>query len=84
VLKCSSIRSTITHIKTQLHSHLDIDRAHALRRDLAKAMIVDPDLLTLWKYADPDGPVLKQAKAEYAKLKLPSLTRRLRTDQIPG
>ena len=26
------------------------------------------DFLTLWKDADPDIPVLKQAKAEYAKL----------------
>ena len=26
------------------------------------------DLLTLWKDADPDIPVLKEAKAEYAKL----------------
>jgi len=27
------------------------------------------DFLTFWKDADPDIPVLKQAKAEYAKLK---------------
>jgi eukaryotic-like serine/threonine-protein kinase len=27
------------------------------------------DFLTLWKDADPDIPILKQAKAEYAKLK---------------
>jgi eukaryotic-like serine/threonine-protein kinase len=27
------------------------------------------DFLTLWKDADPDIPVLKQAKAEYEKLK---------------
>ena len=26
------------------------------------------DLLTLWKDADPDIPILKEAKAEYAKL----------------
>jgi hypothetical protein len=26
------------------------------------------DFLTLWKDADPDIPVLKEAKAEYAKL----------------
>jgi hypothetical protein len=68
VLRCSSIRSTTTHIKTQLHSHLDIDRAHALRRELAKATVADPDFLTLWEDADPDVPVLKQAKAENAKL----------------
>jgi len=28
----------------------------------------DPRFLTLWKDADPDIPILKQAKAEYAKL----------------
>jgi eukaryotic-like serine/threonine-protein kinase len=27
------------------------------------------DFLTLWKDADPDIPILKEAKAEYAKLK---------------
>jgi hypothetical protein len=26
------------------------------------------DFLTLWKDADPDIPILKEAKAEYAKL----------------
>jgi hypothetical protein len=33
------------------------------------AKIAYQDFLTLWKDADPDIPVLKQAKAEYAKLK---------------
>jgi len=37
--------------------------------DTAKAKIMYQDFLTLWKDADPDIPVLKQAKAEYAKLK---------------
>jgi hypothetical protein len=27
-----------------------------------------PDLSPLWKDADPDIPILKEAKAEYAKL----------------
>jgi hypothetical protein len=31
-------------------------------------MIAYQDFLTLWKDADPDIPVLKLAKAEYAKL----------------
>jgi hypothetical protein len=68
MLRCSSIKSSTTHIKTQPHSHLDIDRAHALHRDLAKATIADQDFLTLRKDAHPGLPVLKQAKAEYAKL----------------
>jgi eukaryotic-like serine/threonine-protein kinase len=36
--------------------------------DTAKAKAADQGLLTLWKDADPDIPILKQAKAEYAKL----------------
>jgi hypothetical protein len=34
----------------------------------AKALAAYQDFLTLWKDADPDIPILKQAKAEYAKL----------------
>jgi tetratricopeptide (TPR) repeat protein len=36
---------------------------------LAKARAAYQDFLTLWKDADPDIPILKEAKAEYAKLK---------------
>ena len=36
---------------------------------LAKARAAYHDFLTIWKDADPDIPILKQAKAEYAKLK---------------
>jgi eukaryotic-like serine/threonine-protein kinase len=35
---------------------------------LAKARIAYQDFLALWKDADPDIPILKQAKVEYAKL----------------
>jgi hypothetical protein len=34
-----------------------------------KARAKYQDFLTLWKDADPDIPILKQAKAEYAKLR---------------
>jgi eukaryotic-like serine/threonine-protein kinase len=37
--------------------------------DTAKAKAAYQDFLALWKYADSDIPVLKEAKAEYAKLK---------------
>ena len=43
-------------------------RAYSLQRDIAKARGAYQDFLTLWKNADPDIPVLQQAKAEYAKL----------------
>jgi hypothetical protein len=36
---------------------------------LAKARAAYQDFLTLWKDADPDIPILKEAKTEYAKLK---------------
>jgi DNA-binding winged helix-turn-helix (wHTH) protein/tetratricopeptide (TPR) repeat protein len=35
----------------------------------AKARVAYQDFLTLWKDADPDIPILKEAKAEYARLK---------------
>jgi hypothetical protein len=40
-----------------------------MQGDTAKAPTVYQDFLTLWKEADPDVPILKEAKAEYAKLK---------------
>jgi serine/threonine protein kinase/tetratricopeptide (TPR) repeat protein len=49
-------------------AHLQLGRAYALRGDTAKARAAYQDFLTLWKEADPDIPILKQAKAEYAKL----------------
>jgi len=49
-------------------AHLQIGRAYALQGDTAKAKSAYQDILTLWKDADPDIPILKQAKAEYAKL----------------
>ena len=49
-------------------SCLGLARASALAGDAAKAGKAYQDFLTLWKDADPDIPVLKQAKAEYAKL----------------
>jgi hypothetical protein len=36
--------------------------------DTAKSRAEYQSFLTLWKNADPDIPILKQAKAEYAKL----------------
>ena len=45
-----------------------LGRAYALSGDTAKAKAAYKDFLTLWKDADPDIPILKQAKAEYAKL----------------
>jgi serine/threonine protein kinase/tetratricopeptide (TPR) repeat protein len=48
-------------------ARLGLARAYGLQHD-AKARAAYQDFLTLWKDADPDIPVLKDAKAEYAKL----------------
>jgi len=49
-------------------ARLQLARAYVLQSDSAKARAAYQDFLTLWKDADPDIPILKQAKAEYAKL----------------
>jgi len=49
-------------------AHLQLGRAYALSGDKSNAASAYEDFLVLWKDADPDIPVLKQAKAEYAKL----------------
>jgi len=49
-------------------AHLQLGRAYALAGDKTKAKSAYQDFLTLWKDADPDVPILRQAKAEYAKL----------------
>jgi tetratricopeptide (TPR) repeat protein len=50
-------------------ARLQLARAYAISGDKAKAKTAYQELLTLWKDADPDIPILKQAKDEYAKLK---------------
>ena len=50
-------------------ARLQLGRAFVLAGDQTKAKTAYQDFLTLWKDADPDIPILKQAKAEYAKLK---------------
>jgi predicted Zn-dependent protease len=49
-------------------AHLGLGRAYAMAGDTARARAAYQDFLTLWKDADPDIPILKEAKAEYAKL----------------
>jgi len=51
-------------------AHLQLGRAYAMAGDFTKSKAAYQDFLTLWKDADPDIPVLKQAKAEYAALSL--------------
>ncbi len=48
-------------------AHLGLGRAYALSGDKTKAKSAYQEFLTIWKVADSDIPVLKQAKSEYAK-----------------
>jgi hypothetical protein len=49
-------------------ARLQLARALAMSGDTVKAKSAYSDLSTLWTNADPDVPVLKQARAEYARL----------------
>jgi serine/threonine protein kinase/tetratricopeptide (TPR) repeat protein len=49
-------------------AHLGLARAYAMQGDAGKARSAYQDYFTLWKDTDPDIPILKEAKAEYAKL----------------
>jgi tetratricopeptide (TPR) repeat protein len=49
-------------------ARLGLARAYAMEGNTAKARAAYQDFFTIWKDADPEIPILKQAKAEYAKL----------------
>lgn len=49
-------------------AHLQLGRAYVLLGNKDKARSAYKDFLTLWKDADRDLPILKEAKAEYARL----------------
>lgn len=48
-------------------AHVGLGRAYALQGDTAKSRAAYQDFLTLWRHADPDIPILQQARMEYAK-----------------
>jgi serine/threonine protein kinase/Flp pilus assembly protein TadD len=61
-------RGIVLNFVTGSLAHLQIGRAYAMAGDTVKAKSAYQDFLTLWKDANPDIPILKEAKAEYAKL----------------
>jgi eukaryotic-like serine/threonine-protein kinase len=61
-------RSVVTNDILGALAHLQLGRAYAMAGDTAKAKAAYQEFLTLWKDADPDVAILKEAKAEYAKL----------------
>jgi tetratricopeptide (TPR) repeat protein/predicted Ser/Thr protein kinase len=60
-------RGLVWNCATGALAHLGLARARALAGDAAGARTAYQDFLALWKDADPDIPIFKQAQAEYAK-----------------
>jgi ATP/maltotriose-dependent transcriptional regulator MalT len=61
-------RGIVWNCSTGALAHLGLARARVLQGDQPKARAAYENFLRLWKDADPDIPMLRQAKAEYAKL----------------
>lgn len=61
-------RGMVRNSPTGALARLGLARAYAMQGDTTKARLAYQDFLTTWKEADPDIPILQQAKAEYAKL----------------
>jgi tetratricopeptide (TPR) repeat protein len=61
-------RGIVGSCETGAVARLGLARSYVLQNDDINAKNAYQDFLTLWKDADPDIPILKQAKAEYAKL----------------
>ncbi|HXW55451.1 MAG TPA: protein kinase [Candidatus Cybelea sp.] len=49
-------------------AHLELGRAYKLQGDSVRASVAYHDFFALWKDADPDIPILREARTEYAKL----------------
>jgi eukaryotic-like serine/threonine-protein kinase len=50
-------------------AHVGLARAYALSGESSKARAQYEEFFSLWKSADPDCPILKQAKAEFGELR---------------
>ena len=61
-------RGLLWNCATGALAHLGLARTYVLQGNTAMARAAYQNFLTLWKDADADIPVLKQAKAENAKL----------------
>ena len=61
-------RGIVLNFVTGSLAHLQLGRAYAMAGDTAKAKSAYQDFFLLWKDADPEIPILKEAKAEYSKL----------------
>jgi predicted Zn-dependent protease len=68
---CNCATGALAHLGLARANALQARTDHGLAADAARARALAAyrDFLALWKDADPDIPILKQAKAEYAKLR---------------
>jgi predicted Zn-dependent protease len=62
-------RGLVSNFQWGVLARLGLARAYAVQGNTNRASAAYEDFLALWKDADPDIPILKQAKAEYAKLR---------------
>ena len=61
-------RTMTSNATTSALTHLGLARARVFEGNISAARSAYQDFFALWKDADPDIPILKEAKAEYAKL----------------
>jgi eukaryotic-like serine/threonine-protein kinase len=67
--KILDYRSVVLTVPIGALAHLGLARAYAFQGDEPRGRAAYQDFFTLWKDADPDIPILKQAKTAYAKLR---------------
>ncbi len=61
-------RGIVLNLPLGALAQLQLGRAYTLSSDTAKARSTYQDFFNVWKDADPDIPILKRAREEYAKL----------------
>ena len=61
-------RGIVLNLPLGALAHLQLGRAYAMSGNAAKAKMSYQDFFNVWKEADSDIPILKEAKAEYARL----------------
>ena len=61
-------RGIVENFPTGALVHLQMGRAYVMKGEMSKAKSAYQDFFAIWKGADPDIPILKEAKAEYARL----------------
>ena len=73
--ECLQLATEMHARDVERRSQLELARVYQKRGDEARARIAYQNFLSMWKDADPDVPLLLQAKAEYAKLQQSDLSK---------